>query len=147
MLDNLLEVMCLKKAFIVVTNGDESMIVAVRVVFPEATHRLCFVTCSQSGFMQKWRLQTLSMIAEMEIADFKDTCWAITSRCEGINSQVKNSLSSRHTILELVQNLELLVYEYRNNELVAQFNSMYRVPVMTTCLNPIEKCAASIYTS
>ncbi|XP_020964684.1 protein FAR1-RELATED SEQUENCE 5-like isoform X2 [Arachis ipaensis] len=69
-----------------------------------------------------------------------------TSRCEGINSHVKKFLSSKHTILELVQNLELVLREYRNNEMVAQFNSIYNVPVMTTCLNPIEKCAAMVYT-
>ncbi|RYR65013.1 hypothetical protein Ahy_A03g011015 [Arachis hypogaea] len=69
-----------------------------------------------------------------------------TSRCEGINSHLKKFLSSRHTILELVQNLELLVREYRNNELVAQFSSIYGVPVMTTRLDPIEQFAASVYT-
>ncbi|RYR22117.1 hypothetical protein Ahy_B03g067397 [Arachis hypogaea] len=68
-----------------------------------------------------------------------------TSRCEGINSHVKKFLTSKHTILELVQNLELVLREYRNNEMVAQFNSIYNVPVMTTCLNPIEKCAAMVY--
>ncbi|XP_015943195.1 protein FAR-RED ELONGATED HYPOCOTYL 3-like [Arachis duranensis] len=69
-----------------------------------------------------------------------------TSRREGINSHLKKFLSSRHTILELVQNLELLVREYRNNELVAQFSSMYGVSVMTTCLDPMEQFAASVYT-
>ncbi|XP_016191712.1 protein FAR1-RELATED SEQUENCE 5-like [Arachis ipaensis] len=69
-----------------------------------------------------------------------------TSRCEGINSHVKKFLSSKHTILELVQNLELVLREYQNNEMVAQFNSIYNVPVMTTCLDPIEKCAAMVYT-
>ncbi|RYR35766.1 hypothetical protein Ahy_A10g050883 [Arachis hypogaea] len=68
----------------------------------------------------------------------------MTSRREGINSHLKNFLSSRHTILELVQNLELLVREYRNNELVAQFSSMYGI--MTTCLDPMEQFAASVYT-
>ncbi|RYR38744.1 hypothetical protein Ahy_A09g043925 [Arachis hypogaea] len=52
-----------------------------------------------------------------------------TSRCEGINSHVKKFLSSKHTILELVQNLELVLREYRNNEMVAQFNSIYNIPI------------------
>ncbi|RYQ79117.1 hypothetical protein Ahy_Scaffold7g108327 [Arachis hypogaea] len=69
-----------------------------------------------------------------------------TSRCEGINSHIKGFLNSRHSILELVQNLELVVREYRNNELVAQFNSIYSTPVLTTCLDPIERCAADVYT-
>ncbi|RYR08046.1 hypothetical protein Ahy_B05g075595 [Arachis hypogaea] len=69
-----------------------------------------------------------------------------TSRCEGINFHLKKFLSSRHTILKLVQNLELLVREYQNSELVAQFSSIYGVPVMTTSLDPIEQFAASVYT-
>ncbi|XP_016164739.1 protein FAR1-RELATED SEQUENCE 5-like [Arachis ipaensis] len=41
MLENLLEVMCNKPPSVVVTDGDEAMIAAVKKVFPEATHRLC----------------------------------------------------------------------------------------------------------
>ncbi|RYR66760.1 hypothetical protein Ahy_A03g012822 [Arachis hypogaea] len=68
------------------------------------------------------------------------------SRCEGINSHVKKFLTSRHSIVDLVQNLELVVCEYCNNELVAQFTSMYSASVLTTCLDPIEKYAAAVYT-
>ncbi|RYQ99151.1 hypothetical protein Ahy_B07g087035 [Arachis hypogaea] len=52
-----------------------------------------------------------------------------TSRCEGINSFLKRFIKSRETLLELVENLEHVVKEYRNNELVAQFKSMYKVKV------------------
>ncbi|RYQ83110.1 protein FAR1-RELATED SEQUENCE 9 [Arachis hypogaea] len=69
-----------------------------------------------------------------------------TSRCEGINSVCKNFLESKHSMLDLMQNLELLVREYRNNELMAQFRSIYSVPVMTTSLESLEHHAASIYT-
>ncbi|XP_072076719.1 protein FAR1-RELATED SEQUENCE 9-like [Arachis hypogaea] len=55
-------------------------------------------------------------------------------------------LNLGHSILELVQNLELVVREYRNNELVAQFNSIYSTPALTTCLDPIERCATDVYT-
>ncbi|XP_016199254.1 protein FAR1-RELATED SEQUENCE 5-like [Arachis ipaensis] len=44
-----------------------------------------------------------------------------TSQCEGINAVVKNFLQLKRTILELVQNLKLMVRDYRNNELLAQF--------------------------
>ncbi|RYR73962.1 hypothetical protein Ahy_A02g008544 [Arachis hypogaea] len=69
-----------------------------------------------------------------------------TSRCEGINSVCKNFLESKHSILELVQNLELLVWEYMNNELLAQFRSIYSEPVLTTSLDSLERHAASLYT-
>ncbi|RYR49364.1 hypothetical protein Ahy_A07g035845 isoform B [Arachis hypogaea] len=69
-----------------------------------------------------------------------------TSRCEGINSVCKNFLESKHSMLELVQNLELLVREYRNNEVLAQFRSIYSEPVLTTSLESLERHAASVYT-
>ena len=69
-----------------------------------------------------------------------------TSRSEGINSFIKRFIKSRHSILELVQNLERAVRDYRNNELVAQFNSIYSEPVLTTGLDSIERGAANVYT-
>ncbi|XP_057734184.1 protein FAR1-RELATED SEQUENCE 5-like [Arachis stenosperma] len=50
-----------------------------------------------------------------------------TSRCEGINSVCKIFLESKHSMLELVQNLELPVRVYRNNELLAQFREIESV--------------------
>ena len=41
-----------------------------------------------------------------------------TSPCEGINSFIKRFIKSRHNTLELVQNLDHTVRDYRNNELV-----------------------------
>ncbi|RYR63480.1 hypothetical protein Ahy_A04g021291 [Arachis hypogaea] len=70
-----------------------------------------------------------------------------TSRCEGINSFLKRFIKSRETLLELVENLECVVNEYRNNELVAQFKSMYSKPVLTTGLDSIEQAAAKVYTA
>ncbi|XP_057734470.1 protein FAR1-RELATED SEQUENCE 5-like [Arachis stenosperma] len=69
-----------------------------------------------------------------------------TSRCEGINAVVKNFLQSKHTILELVQNLEVMVRDYQNNELLAQFRTIDTFPVMTTSLDAIERFAALTYT-
>ncbi|XP_025604037.1 protein FAR1-RELATED SEQUENCE 5 [Arachis hypogaea] len=154
MLESLVEVMCGKTPSVVVTDGDDAMIAAVRKVFPLVTHRLCAwhlqrnVTPNSNEEMfrnvfAKW------LYADMEIADFEaewaqavidfelsDKLWAsqmyekremwvnaylrnkfcdgfrTTSRCEGINANVKKFLTSRHSILELVQNLELLVREY-----------------------------------
>ncbi|XP_016207026.1 protein FAR1-RELATED SEQUENCE 5-like [Arachis ipaensis] len=188
MLESLVEVMCGKTPSVVVTDGDDAMIAAVRKVFPRATHRLCAwhlqrnVTSNSNEEMfqnvfAKW------LYADMEIADFEaewtqavidfelsDKLWAsqmyekremwanaylrnkfcdgfrMTSRCEGINANVKKFLTYRHNILELVQNLELLVREYRNNELSAQFNTLYSMPVIISCLDSIERSAVKVYT-
>ncbi|XP_072058164.1 protein FAR1-RELATED SEQUENCE 5-like [Arachis hypogaea] len=143
MLENLLEVMCNKLPSVVVTDGDDAIIAAVTEVFPSATHRLYM---SIDDFEAEWA----EAVDEYELYDKlwamqmyeKRKMWAnaylgdkfcagfrTTSRCEGINSHVKKFLSSKHTILELVQNLELVLREYRNNEMVAQFNSIYNIPI------------------
>ncbi|XP_016164818.1 protein FAR-RED ELONGATED HYPOCOTYL 3-like [Arachis ipaensis] len=69
-----------------------------------------------------------------------------TSRCEGINAHVNKFLKSTHTIYELVQSLEMVSHEYRNRELLLQFQSLNSVPVMTTFLRSIERHAATVYT-
>ncbi|XP_016168828.1 protein FAR1-RELATED SEQUENCE 5-like [Arachis ipaensis] len=70
-----------------------------------------------------------------------------TSRCEGINSFLKRFIKSQETLLALVENLERVVKEYRNNELVAQFKSMYSKSVLTTGLDSIKQAAARVYTA
>ncbi|KAL4396608.1 hypothetical protein AHAS_Ahas01G0108900 [Arachis hypogaea] len=49
-------------------------------------------------------------------------------------------------MLELVQNLELRVRNDQNNELLAQFRSIDSVPMMTTSLESLERCATIVYT-
>ncbi|MED6146479.1 hypothetical protein PIB30_117112 [Stylosanthes scabra] len=69
-----------------------------------------------------------------------------TSWCEGVNAIAKNFLQSKGTLFELVQNLELMVKDYRNNELLAQFRTIDGIPVMTTSLESLERDAAETYT-
>ncbi|MED6121955.1 hypothetical protein PIB30_117136 [Stylosanthes scabra] len=73
-------------------------------------------------------------------------CIRTTSRCEGVNAIAKNFLQSKGTLLELVQNLELMVKDYSNNELLAQFRTIDGIPVMTTSLESLERDAAETYT-
>ncbi|RYR73193.1 hypothetical protein Ahy_A02g007535 [Arachis hypogaea] len=74
------------------------------------------------------------------------TGFRTTSRCEWINTNVKKFLNSRHNVLEMVQNIELMVREYRNNELEAHFKSIHGNPVITACLDPLEQFATIVYT-
>ncbi|KAL4276372.1 hypothetical protein AHAS_Ahas20G0200600 [Arachis hypogaea] len=69
-----------------------------------------------------------------------------TSRCEGINNYVKTFISSRHCLLDLVTNLERAVRDYRNNEMVSQFKTIYGEPVLTTGLTNLECSATEAYT-
>nr|XP_029143911.1 protein FAR1-RELATED SEQUENCE 5 isoform X2 [Arachis hypogaea] len=69
-----------------------------------------------------------------------------TSRCEGINNFIKRFIGIRQSLLELVQNLEHALRDYRHNELVSQFKTVYGEPVLTTRLAALELCAANFYT-
>ncbi|RYR34743.1 hypothetical protein Ahy_A10g049747 [Arachis hypogaea] len=69
-----------------------------------------------------------------------------TSHYEGINAFVNKFSKSTHSILKMIQNLKIVVREYRNKEILLQFNSIHIVPVMTTCLKSIESAAARVYT-
>ncbi|XP_020963404.1 protein FAR1-RELATED SEQUENCE 5-like [Arachis ipaensis] len=63
-----------------------------------------------------------------------------TSRCEGINSFLKRFIKSRETLLELVENLEHVVKEYRNNELAT--TRVYTVEVFAEVKVQLAKVAA-----
>ncbi|RYR53955.1 hypothetical protein Ahy_A06g029204 [Arachis hypogaea] len=69
-----------------------------------------------------------------------------TSRCEAINNFIKMFICIHQSLLELVQNLEHALSDYRNNELVSQFKTLYGEPVLTTGLEALELSAANFYT-
>ncbi|XP_020972513.1 protein FAR1-RELATED SEQUENCE 8-like [Arachis ipaensis] len=100
----------------------------------------------QNSFWAKETFQKRMMWANAYLQDKFCAGFRTTSRCEGINAYVKNFLKSRHSLVDMVQNLELVVREYQNNELLAQFRSLHGMSVMTTCLDPLEKYAADAYT-
>ncbi|RYR09935.1 hypothetical protein Ahy_B05g078380 [Arachis hypogaea] len=90
---------------------------------------------------EKRKLRVNAYLSEKFCAEF----WT-TSRSKRINVVVNKFSKSSHTILELVQNLELVVREYWNKEMLLQFNSTYTNSVMTTCLRSIETATARVYT-
>ncbi|QHO56236.1 protein FAR1-RELATED SEQUENCE 5 [Arachis hypogaea] len=131
--------------------------------FVEAFKKSIYTNFDPDEFEEYWR----NMIQKFEVYDSmwveetykKKEMWATTylrdkfcsglrasSRCEGLNPLMKKYIKARHNILELVQHFELALKEFRNNELVAEFNSMYNEPVLTTALESIERKAAKVFT-
>ncbi|KAL4306784.1 hypothetical protein AHAS_Ahas16G0212900 [Arachis hypogaea] len=51
-----------------------------------------------------------------------------TSQCEGINSMIKTYIKRKNTIIEFVSNVDLILCDYINNELVANFKTMHTEP-------------------
>ncbi|RYR31641.1 hypothetical protein Ahy_B01g056493 [Arachis hypogaea] len=64
-----------------------------------------------------------------------------TSHCEGINAFVTIYSKSTHTILDLVQSLEMVAHEYRNKEMLLHFQSINSV-IGENCLKEIEGVGA-----
>ncbi|RYR03287.1 hypothetical protein Ahy_B06g082152 [Arachis hypogaea] len=104
LLANFLEVMMNKHPKVVVTDADEAMKEAMNEIFSNITHKLC-----------GWHLQKN---ATLRIKDL--------DLCESFKKFIYAN------ILELVENLERALRDYRNNEMVAQFKTSNSDPVLTT---------------
>ncbi|XP_025703599.1 protein FAR1-RELATED SEQUENCE 5-like [Arachis hypogaea] len=142
-----------KSPNVVVTDGDEAMKAAIQEIFPNATHRLCEYwenMIKKYGLEEnEWVLDEYQKRKSWASAYLRDKFCAgfrTTSRCEGINNFIKRFIGIRQSLLELVQNLEHALRDYRHNELVSQFKTVYGEPVLTTHLAALELCAANFYT-
>ncbi|CAH9080089.1 unnamed protein product [Cuscuta epithymum] len=69
-----------------------------------------------------------------------------TSQCESINAIIKAYIRKKCSFFEFMHNFEKALREYRNNEFVADFKSLYTTPVLTTSLQNIEEDAAKKFT-
>ncbi|XP_015955130.1 protein FAR1-RELATED SEQUENCE 1-like [Arachis duranensis] len=69
-----------------------------------------------------------------------------TSKCEGIDSSLKKFIKSENCLLELVENLDRVVKDYRNNEFIVDYKSLYTDPVLMTGLESLERLASKLYT-
>ncbi|XP_016185399.1 protein FAR1-RELATED SEQUENCE 8-like [Arachis ipaensis] len=165
--------MCSKKPSVVVTDGCDSMKAAIKYVFLEVTHRLCawHMEKNVTTNVKEERLRqcfTRWLYSDMKIDEFEaewddaieeyglqNSFWAketFQKRMMWANAYLQDKFcdgfrtTSRHSLLDMVQNLELVMREYRNKELLAQFRSFHGMPVMTTCLDPLEKYATDVYT-
>ncbi|RYQ98779.1 hypothetical protein Ahy_B07g086567 [Arachis hypogaea] len=68
-----------------------------------------------------------------------------TSRCKGINSSLKKFIKSGNCLLELVENLDRFVKDYRSNEFIVDYKTLYSNPVMNTGLETKERSASKLY--
>ncbi|XP_020231066.1 protein FAR1-RELATED SEQUENCE 5 [Cajanus cajan] len=96
-----------------------------------------------------WILQTYEKRCMWANAYLRDKFFAgikTTSLCEGVNNCIKTYVRRKNSMVELLHNLEQSLRDYRYNELIADFNSFYTEPVLTTSLQKIEKQAAKLYT-
>ncbi|XP_025664678.1 protein FAR1-RELATED SEQUENCE 8-like [Arachis hypogaea] len=144
--------MCNKKPSVIVTDGCDSMKAAIKAVFLKATHRLCSwhmeknVTSNvkDEGLRQ---LFTRWIYSNMEIEEF-EAGWDVGAEEYRLHDSfwAKETYDKRRIVLKLVQNVELMVREYQNNELEAHFKFIHGNPVITTCLDILERFVATVYT-
>ncbi|KAJ1430534.1 FAR1 DNA-binding domain [Sesbania bispinosa] len=69
-----------------------------------------------------------------------------TSQCESINSFIRSYCKKKSSMVEFLHKFEQAKNEYKNNELMADFKTLFSEPVLTTYLRSIEKEASNIYT-
>lgn len=69
-----------------------------------------------------------------------------TSRCEGINSFINMYVESKNSLIDFMHGFNRAVKEYRHKELMADFNTFYYKPVLTTKLHRFELEASKIFT-
>ncbi|XP_057720228.1 protein FAR1-RELATED SEQUENCE 5-like [Arachis stenosperma] len=159
-LKEFLEIMSEKLPGGVVTDGDRAMRETILEVFPGIPHRLCAWHLHRNA---RWN-EIISKygLAENEWVQviYNDRMkWATaylrehffgrirtTSQCEGIHSLLKNYVDSKTSLLEFMHKFSEVLRHYRNNHLTADFDTFYKFPVLTTCLESFEKQAAELYT-
>ncbi|KAL4306381.1 hypothetical protein AHAS_Ahas16G0172600 [Arachis hypogaea] len=116
---------------------------ALDVYFPTQLEARHFEFCSS-------RKSTLSEGRKSWASDYlRDKFCAgfrTISRCEAINNFIKRFICIRQSLLELVQDFEHALRDYRNNVLVSQFKTLYREPILITGLEALELSAANFYT-
>ncbi|KAL4373481.1 hypothetical protein AHAS_Ahas05G0086100 [Arachis hypogaea] len=90
-----------------------------------------------------------AVYGHFEIEEF-DQYWANIVAAFGLeeNEWIWATYEKRpsNCLLELVENLERVVKDYRNNEFIADYKSLYSEPVITTGLESIERAISQIYT-
>ncbi|XP_057730159.1 protein FAR1-RELATED SEQUENCE 5-like [Arachis stenosperma] len=161
LLSSFLEVMRHKEPKVVVTDGDESM-------REDKDFCAAFKTAVYGHFdVEEFDNYWVDMVTSFGLGDNdwvaktyeKREMWAnaylcgkfcagirTTSRCEGINSSLKKFIKSGNCLLELVENLDRVVKDYRNNEFIADYKTLYSNPVMTMGLETLERSASKLYT-
>ncbi|XP_025660939.1 protein FAR1-RELATED SEQUENCE 9-like [Arachis hypogaea] len=68
------------------------------------------------------------------------------SRCEGLHSLIKKYTKPHYELSEFIENFQRMLGHMRFREFYAEYESARGVPVMQTCIEPLEMCAADTYT-
>ncbi|XP_052116606.1 protein FAR1-RELATED SEQUENCE 5-like [Arachis duranensis] len=118
--------------------------------FPEEFERRWHNLISEYELSENEWLQKTYRIKEMWAFSYLNDKFfggiRTTSQCEGSHSLIKNYISKKCYLLELIHNFNEALTQYRTNELLSDFKSLFTTPVLTTCLQDIEKQAADIFT-
>ncbi|XP_025625110.1 protein FAR1-RELATED SEQUENCE 5-like [Arachis hypogaea] len=148
-----------KSPSVVVTDGDEAMKAEVQEIFLNATHQLCgwhiqnnvTANIKSKSFFDDFRRCLYAPWHPDEFEEYwenmiKNMGLRKMNGCEGINNFIKRFIGIRQSLLELVQNLEHALRDYKHNGLGSQFKMVYGEPVLTTHLAALELCATNFYT-
>ncbi|XP_052113670.1 protein FAR-RED IMPAIRED RESPONSE 1-like [Arachis duranensis] len=155
---NFLDVMLNKSPSIVVTYGDEVIKAAIQEIFPNATHRLCgwhiqkniTANIKSKGFSDNFRRWLYAPWHPDEFEEY----WKNMIKKYGLEEnewvlneyQKRKSWASAYLRDKFCAEFRTTSRDYRHNELVSQFKTVYGEPMLTTRLAALELCAANFYT-
>ncbi|CAN0891985.1 Protein FAR-RED IMPAIRED RESPONSE 1 [Linum grandiflorum] len=126
-------------------------------------YRFVYRNYDETVFEEQWKgfLQKQSLEDNQQICNLyeKRTQWAhtylrhmylagmkTTSRCEGLNSQVKTYLSNRHTLIEFFSSFHRWTRNLREAEFKFDFETLYTLPPTSDLHSKsMEKKAAVLY--
>ncbi|XP_057758258.1 protein FAR1-RELATED SEQUENCE 5-like [Arachis stenosperma] len=69
-----------------------------------------------------------------------------TSRCEGLHSLIGKYTKPHYDLSEFIEHFQRMLGHMRFREFYAEYESACGVPVIQTCIEPLEMCAADTYT-
>ncbi|KAL4381405.1 hypothetical protein AHAS_Ahas04G0130200 [Arachis hypogaea] len=154
LLGTFLEVMYQKQPKVVVIDRDKSMKETIRTEFSNAMHQLCTWHLAQNAVSNIkdndfYAAFKTAVCGHFEVEEF-DQYWADMVVAFGLEENewiwATYEKRSSNCLLELLENLECVVKDYRNNEFIADYKSLYSEPVMTTGVDSIERAMSQIYT-
>ncbi|CAN1132688.1 Protein FAR1-RELATED SEQUENCE 5 [Linum perenne] len=119
---------------VIFSDGDRAMSSAIKLEFPEATHRLC-----------SWHLNNN---VTQHVKNHKFRSMRTTSRCEGLNSQlgkkVKNGANLK--LLDFFVSFDRWMSELREEELQLDYQSIHSTTeIQSKALKSLEESATAVY--
>ncbi|KAJ1422911.1 Zinc finger, SWIM-type [Sesbania bispinosa] len=131
-----------------ITDGDVAMRNAIKIVFPNARHRLCAWHLQRNATANVKNTQFTAeferlMLGEYDVGQFRQRT---TSRCESLHAELGKYVHSRHNLTDFLHHYHRCLNHMRYKELADEFASIHGDLVNVTNFPTLEKSASRVFT-